>query len=257
MNELIHYSFRCMSLVLFLSALVHIVRTSPLIYSRIGLAKVGWRDWVSDQLLTRFGIECESLMARGMKLTSIVCKYGFAVWSFKHLADLSLIFWILVWVTLLIVETMRKSAQFYIPAKWENVSLKLDSEHFWLINLVLLGVVELHIVGNRPLGLISLVVFYVIFSGESKNTILAAIEDVVSCLLGIVALVFLLNLEVSSLEQLAIFLFLAIVVRALVRATFGRTWIKRKFWWIAQFCLMTSLIIKSMEVLNVWALLNT
>ena len=257
MIDLINYSFSYLLMVLFFSALVHVVRTSPLIYSQIGLTRVGWRDWVADQLITRFGVERESLMARGMKLVSIISKYGFAAWSFRHLEELSLIFWILVWVTLLIVESMRKSAQFYIPAKWENVSLKLDSEHFWLINLVLLGVVELHIPGNRPLGLGSLVIFYIFLAGESKNTLLAALEDIVSTLLGIVALIFLFKINVTTLEDLAQLLFFSTISRAIIRTIFGRTWIKRKFWWIAQFCLMTSLIIKSMEVLNVWSLLSS
>jgi uncharacterized membrane protein HdeD (DUF308 family) len=152
---------------------------------------------------------------------------------------------------------MRKSAQFHIPAKWENVSLKLDSEHFWLINLILLGVVELHIATPRPYGLASLIIFYIMFSGESKNTILAAIEDIVSSLLGIVAFLFLFKLTLQSTGVLAAILAAVVCVRAIVRAILGRTWIKRKFWWIAQFCLMTSLIIKSLEVMGAWTLFTS
>lgn len=256
MTSLLGYSLRFFTMVMSISAVVHVVRTSPLFYSHIGLARVKWRDWLADQVLSRLGIERESFLARLVKVVSIVCKYGIAAWAFKNLENLSLIFWILTWVTLLILEIMRKSAQFHIPAKWENVSLKLDSEHFWLINLILLGVVELHIATPRPYGLASLIFFYIIFSGESKNTILAAIEDIVSSLLGIIAFLFLFKLTLESTEVLAAILAAVVCVRAIVRATLGRTWIKRKFWWIAQFCLMTSLIIKSLEVMGAWTLLT-
>lgn len=255
MTSLSSYSLLFLSMVISLSGLVHVVRTSPLFYSHTGLARIKWRDWLSDQILGRLGIERESLLARFMKIVSIVCRYGISAWAFRNISELSLIFLILTWVTLLVVETMRKSAQFYIPAKWENVSLKLDSEHFWLINLILLGVVELHIPTARPYGLGSLIVFYIMFSGESKNTILAAMEDIVSSLLGIVAITFLFGLNVDSLEILALILTTVVCARAMIRAILGRTWIKRKFWWIAQFCLMTSLIIKSLEVMGVFSLL--
>ena len=66
-------------------------------------------------------------------------KYGVAAWTLYYPQYLSLNFWVLVWVLLLVIELLRKSAQFYIPARWENVSLKLDSEHFWLIHLIILG----------------------------------------------------------------------------------------------------------------------
>ena len=257
MTSLLIYSFSFLAMVLSISTVVHIVRTSPLFYSHVGLARVKWRDWLADQVLSRLGIERESFLARFMKIVSIVTKYGLAAWAFKNLGNLSLIFWILTWVTLLIVEIMRKSAQFHIPAKWENVSLKLDSEHFWLINLILLGVVELHITTPRPYGLASLIVFYIMFSGESKNSILAAIEDIVSSMLGIIAFLFLFKLTLQSTEVLAAILAAVVCTRAIVRAILGRTWIKRKFWWIAQFCLMTSLIIKSLEVMGAWTLFTS
>ncbi len=255
MISLIIYSLSFMTMVLMISLAVHITRTSPLLYSHIGFSRIKWRDWLADQILSRLGIERESFLARVVKIISIVTKYGIAAWAFRNLDRLSLIFWILTWVTLLIVETMRKSAQFYIPAKWENVSLKLDSEHFWLINLILLGVVDLHISSANPYGLGSLIVFYIMFSGESKNTILAALEDIVSSLLGVIAFIFLFKIDISMTETLSIVLVMVVLLRAIVRAILGRTWIKRKFWWIAQFCLMTSLIIKSLEVLGVWTLI--
>jgi len=255
MTSLIYHSTSFFAMVMSVSLVVHIVRTSPLFYSHVGLTRVHWRDWIADQVLSRLGIERESFLARAMKIVATLTKYGMAAWSFKNINKLTLNFWILSWATLLIIETMRKSAQFHIPAKWENVSLKLDSEHFWLINLILIGVVDLNIISSQPLGLGSLLIFYIMFSGESKNTILAATEDIVSSLLAVVALIYLFKVEVNSIEYLGSILISVVCLRAIVRAILGRTWIKRKFWWIAQFCLMTSLIVKSLEVLGVWTLI--
>jgi len=141
--------------------------------------------------------------------------------------------------------------------KWENVSLKLDSEHFWLIHLIVLGTAEMHLGPGKPWGLASLVAFYIMFAGESRNSILAAFEDVASCGWAVVALWFLSGYQFASISEYGLALAGVISLRGLVRFFTGRAWIRRRFWWVAQFCLMTSLIIKALVILNVLAPFNS
>jgi hypothetical protein len=253
MTELTIFSLTFFILIFSISLMIYFLRTSPYTAQGRAFDRISWTEWFAEQIHSRLGIERESFLSRLSKLSALLIKYGVAAWSIVNFEQLSIIFWILIWVTLLVVESMRKAAQFYIPVKWENVSLKLDSEHFWLINLILIGLSEIHLGTSKPYGLMSLVGFYIVFSGESKSTILAAIEDVSSCALAIVAFMFLSNFQPQGLIVFGSFLVVTVSLRGVFRIIMGRTWIKRKFWWIAQFCLMTSLIIKSLVVLDVLA----
>jgi hypothetical protein len=95
------------------------------------------------------------------------------------------------------------------------------------------------------------------FSGESRPSILAAFEDVASCAWAVSAALFLADKNTGSLSEFAIVLALVIGIRGIIRVLLGRSWIRRRFWWIAQFCLMTALIIKSLVILDVLAFFNT
>jgi hypothetical protein len=257
MISISYFSLQFFTMILSLTVIIHIMRTSPIFFSNLGSIKVTWREWIADQITTRFGVEKESIVARIAKIIAILTKYGVAAWAFLNFKSLNLDFWMLVWATLLALETMRKTAQYFIPAKWENVSLKLDSEHFWLINLVLLGVAEMHISTPIPYGLVTLIGFNILFLGESKKTLLAAMEDVSSISLFLIALLGLIKYPNLNFYHLCFAMSFLIVARGFVRTVLGRMWLKRKFWWIAQFCLMTSLIIKSLTVLNVLAPFNS
>jgi hypothetical protein len=196
-------------------------------------------------------------LARFSKITAILVKYGVSAWALYNFDSLSLIFWVLLWSSMLAIESMRKSAQFLIPAKWENVSLKLDSEHFWLINLIVMGMVEIHISHGPNYGLALLVISYIFFAGESRSSILAAVEDVSACAWALIALTFLMGVKSFSIYEFTLFLMFFVLMRGIVRVSLGRVWLRRKFWWVAQFCLMTALIVKSMVVLNAIVIHNT
>ncbi len=257
MTEIQSYSLLFFIFTSSYSVLVYLARTAPFSTSKGGLAKNSWSVWLANQIQSSMGIEREAFLARLSKLVVIVCKYGIAAWTLFFPENLSLRFWVLVWVLLLVVEILRKAAQFYIPVKWENVSLKLDSEHFWLVHLIVLGTAEMQITGSAPWGIASLVGFYLLFAGESKSTILASIEDVASCAWATVALFYLAGIPIENIFKFAVILGIVLIARGIVRLLFGRAWIRRRFWWVAQFCLMTSLIIKSLVVLDVFAIFNS
>lgn len=257
MTDIQIYSLIFFASILVYSLLVYLARTAPFSTSKGGLAKHSWSVWFAQQIQSSMGIEREAFLARLAKLVVIVCKYGIAAWTLFNPESLSLRFWVLVWVLLLVVETLRKAAQFYIPVKWENVSLKLDSEHFWLIHLIVLGTAELQINGSAPWGIATLVGFYLLFAGESKSSILASIEDVASCAWATVALLYLAGTAIDNVVKFGAILGIVLMARGIVRLVFGRAWIRRRFWWVAQFCLMTSLIIKSLVVLDVFSVFNS
>lgn len=257
MSELHVFSLLLCLVVMVITTVIHLMRTSPWTSGRGGLSVSSWRHWFAEQIQLRWGVERESFLARLAKLSVLLVKYGVAGWTLRHSEDLSLLFWVLFWVVLLVLEVMKKTAQFYIPTKWESVSLKLDSEHFWLIHLVLLGSAELQIASSRPWGIMSLTVFYVMFAGESKPSILAALEDVTSCCWALIAISFFAGFPLADFETFAFSLGALVSLRGIVRVMAGRAWLRRRFWWVAQFCLMTSLIIKSLAVMNVWTAFNS
>ena len=92
-----------------------------------------------------------------------------------------------------------------------------------------------------------------VFVGESRPSIISAFEDVASCAWALSALYFILRVGPNNIANFALTLLSILLVRGLIRLFIGRAWIRRRFWWIAQFCLMTSLIVKSLVVLNVFA----
>ena len=257
MSELNYFSLTFFVTVASLSLLVHIIRTSPWTSRHGGLAVRNWPVWLAEQIQGRAGITQESFLSRLARLSALTTKYGVAAWTLYYPQYLSLNFWVLVWVLLLVIELLRKSAQFYIPARWENVSLKLDSEHFWLIHLIILGTAEVQLGGGPPWGIVSLIVFYVMFAGESRPSVLAAFEDVASCGWAVSAVVFLTDRSFGSLIEFAGIMAAVVSVRGIIRVLLGRDWIRRRFWWIAQFCLMTALIIKSLVILNELAIFNS
>jgi hypothetical protein len=257
MNEITLFSLQFFVIISVLALMVHIIRTSPWTSRHGGLEVRSSSIWIAEQIQARAGITHESFLARLARLSTLTTKYGVAAWTVFYPQYLSLNFWVLVWVLLLVLEVLRKSAQFYIPSRWENVSLKLDSEHFWLIHLIILGTAEVQLGGGPPWGIVSLIVFYIMFSGESRPSVLAAFEDVASSGWAVSAIFFLTTKGFTSLLDFALVMVAVVTVRGIVRVILGRTWIRRRFWWIAQFCLMTALIIKSLVVLNVLAFLNS
>lgn len=257
MNNISQFSFLFFVIITGLALMVHVIRTSPWTSRDGGLAVRNWPLWIAEQIQGRAGITHESFLSRLARLSALTTKYGVAAWTVFYPQYLSLNFWVLVWVLLLVLEVLRKSAQFYIPARWENVSLKLDSEHFWLIHLIILGTAEVQLGGGPPWGIVSLIAFYIMFSGESRPSILAAFEDVASCGWAVSAIFFLTTKGFTSLWDFAVVMIAVVAVRGIVRVLLGRAWIRRRFWWIAQFCLMTALIIKSLVVLNVLAFFNS
>lgn len=257
MSELHIFSILLCVVVVLITGLIHLMRTSPWTSGKGGLSVSGWSHWLAEQIQLRWGVERESFLARLAKISVLLVKYGVAGWTLRHSEDLSLLFWVLFWVVLLVLEVMKKTAQFYIPTKWESVSLKLDSEHFWLIHLVLLGSAELQIASDRPWGIMSLAIFYVMFAGESRPSILSALEDVTSCCWALVAICFFAGFPLADFTTFALLLSGLVSLRGVVRVLAGRAWLRRRFWWVAQFCLMTSLIIKSLAVLNVWTAFNS
>jgi len=257
MGEVLRYSLSFCAVVAGVAVLVHLIRTSPVTNTQGGLVSRGWADWFALQLQDRFGVERESFLARLAKLTSIGTRYGVAAWTLLNFRSLSLLFWVLLWVLLLAIELLRKAAQFYVPAKWENVTLKLDPEHFWLIHLIILGSAELQLGGGVPWGLVVLLGCYILFAGESRVSILAALEDVTSCAWGIVAIMFLVGAPQVTLVSFALTLVAVLGARGVVRVIVGRSWLRRRFWWVAQFCFLTSLIVKALVVLDVLASFNS
>ena len=139
MNNIAQFSLQFFVIISGLSLVVHVIRTSPWTSRHGGLAVRSWPIWIAEQIQSRAGISHESFLSRFARLSALTTKYGVAAWTVFYPQYLSLNFWVLVWVLLLVLEVLRKSAQFYIPSRWENVSLKLDSEHFWLIHLIILG----------------------------------------------------------------------------------------------------------------------
>lgn len=256
MTELQIFSLGFFGFIAALTMTVHFGRTSPWTAPASRFSRLTWSLWVAKQIQTRWGVERESLVARSAKISIVLAKYGVSAWAMRHFDDLSLLFWVLFWATLFVLEVLRKTAQFYIPTKWESVTLKLDSEHFWLIHLVILGSAELQIPSSTPWGVTSLVLFYVMFAGESRQSILAALDDVVSCAWALVAMAYLVGAPLTRFGDFLIALSALVIFRSIVRLLAGRAWLRRRFWWVAQFCLMTSLIIKSLAVLDVWSVLN-
>lgn len=257
MSEITQFSLQFFCIVTGLALGIHVIRTSPWTSRHGGLAVRSWPVWIVEQVQGRAGITHESFLARLARLSALTTKYGVAAWTVFYPEYLSLNYWVLVWVLLLVLEVLRKTAQFYIPARWENVSLKLDSEHFWLIHLIILGTAEVQLGGGPPWGIVSLIIFYIMFAGESRPSVLAAFEDVASCGWAVSAICFLTTKGFTSILDFGFVMIVVITVRGVVRVLLGRAWIRRRFWWIAQFCLMTALIIKSLVVLNVLAFLNS
>lgn len=256
MTELQLFSVGFFGLIAALTGVVHIGRTSPWTAPASRFSKITWGLWLANQIQSRWGVERESLIARVAKLALVLAKYGVAAWALRNPGNLSLLFWVLFWAALFVLEVLKKAAQFHIPTKWESVTLKLDSEHFWLIHLVILGSAELQIPSSVPWGVFSLVLFYVMFAGESRPSILAALDDVVSCAWALVAMAYFVGLSLTQFSDFVPVLLALVVLRSIFRLLAGRAWLRRRFWWVAQFCLMTSLIVKSLAVLNVWTALN-
>jgi len=241
------------SCVLALATGVFILRTSPLIQRSGGLSGQQWAEWFALHLREKLDDRSESDLSRIARLITLLTKYGVCVWGIVHFEMLTATFWTLFWVALLLLTLLRKTAQFHAPEKWEHVSLKLDAEHFWLIHLILLGMAEIQIPSVAPLGLITLVGGYVVVNGESGPSLLASFEDVIRVSLGMLALWSLVLPLAPNPNIVHFFTNMAIffLLRGAVRAVLGRDWLKRRFWWIAQFFFLTSLIVKSLVVLNV------
>lgn len=255
MSKVANFSLQFFALALLVSGVVFGFRTSPLLRRYGGLTGPSWGEWWALQIRERLDDESESVLARLARLLILLVKYSVCAWGVLHFRVLSVDFWTLFWATLLVLLLLRKACQFHAPGKWEHVSMKLDAEHFWLIHLVLLGMAESQIVTPTPWGLISLIGCYVVVNGESGPSLLASFEDVIRVSLGVLAFWSLLpNTEAWPNGAASFFAVLSIcmLVRGCVRAALGREWLKQRFWWIAQFCLMTSLIIKSMAVLDVF-----
>jgi hypothetical protein len=257
MSELINFSGAFFLVIGTLAVLLHLFRTSPIRYGFEASPSLSWSSWLAEQIQQRAGIGHESFLARFARLSVLVTKYGVAAWTLFYPQYLSIGFWLLLWVLLLTLEILRKAAQFYIPLRWENVSLKLDSEHFWLIHLLILGTAETQLGGGPAWGLATLIICYMIFAGDSRPSILSAFEDVASCAWALIALNHIFHVDQQGIVHFASVLFAIMILRGLVRLLIGRAWIRRRFWWIAQFCLMTALIVKSLVVLNVLAYFNS
>lgn len=234
---------------------VFLLRTSPLIQRHGGLAGPSWSEWVSFHVREKLDDQTESAPARLARLATLLTKYGVCAWGLAHFDLLTPEFWTLYWVVLLVLLLFRKTCQFYAPGKWEHVSIKLDAEHFWLIHLALLGMAESQIPSSLPYGLITLVTFYVMINGESGASLLASFEDVVRVSIGVLALWSLISPGEENVGAIRFFVVMTLffIGRGAFRATLGRDWLKRRFWWIAQFCFLTSLIVKALAVMNVFS----
>ena len=257
MNNLVEFSLFFFFTITSCSLLVYLVRTSPWTTFQSGASSYNVQLWLAGQIHGRFGVSPEAFLARMARLSALTTKYGVAAWALWTGRALSLNSWVLIWVLLLVIELLRKASQFHMPSRWENTSLKLDSEHFWLIHLILLGTAEVQLHSGEPWGLMCLVLCYLLFGGESRPSILASLEDVASCGWSLVALCFLAGREFSGISEFAMLLFSVVAIRGVVRVVLGRGWLIKRFWWVAQFCLMTSLIVKAMVVLNVLAVFNS
>lgn len=247
------FSLQFFSCLLALSLGVFVLRTSPLVRRHGGLSSQVWGEWISLHLREKLDDLTESDLARLVRLLTLMTKYGVCVWGLLNFEMLTPSFWTLFWAVLLVLTLLRKVAQFQSPEKWEHVSLKLDAEHFWLIHLALLGMAEIQIPSSSPYALMALVATYVVVNGESGPSLLASFEDVVRVSLGVLALWSLATPSEGPLGVVYFFVVMAIffICRGAIRATLGRDWLKRRFWWVAQFCFLTSLIIKALAVLNV------
>lgn len=239
--------------VLLFALAVFLLRASPLMRVSGGLVGTSWGEWIAGLLRHRLGGGQEDQFVRLARLILVLVKYGFWAWGFHHFDVLGIQFWTLVWTLLLVLALLRRQAEFQAPSRWEHVSLKLDAEHFWLIHLALLGTAELYLPSSHPWGLVTLVAFHMLVNGESDPSLLSSFEDVVGVGLSLLALWSLAPKTWLGIPgNAAFFTVLACLLpaRGPVRAALGRDWLRRRFWWIAQFCLMTSLLVKAMAVLN-------
>lgn len=247
------FSVQFFSCVLALSAGVFVLRTSPLFRRHGGLTAQPWSEWAALHLREKLDDLTESDLSRLVRLITLLTKYGVCVWGLLNFSLLTPSFWTLFWAVLLVLTLLRKVAQFQSPEKWEHVSLKLDAEHFWLIHLALLGMAEVQIPSGSPVALMALIGSYVVVNGESGPSLLASFEDVIRVSLGVLALWSLFQPQTMSLTVLFFFSMMAMffIARGAVRAVLGRDWLRRRFWWVAQFCFLTSLILKALAVLDV------
>lgn len=253
MSETLELSLSFFTCVLALAGGVFVLRTSPLVQRSGGLSGSLWGEWVALHLREKLDDRAESDLSRIARLVILATKYGVCVWGLTHFDQLTPTFWTMFWAVLLVLSLLRKTCQFHAPERWEHVSIKLDAEHFWLLHLILLGMAEIQIPSVAPFGLLTLVGSYVIVNGESGPSLLAAFEDVVRVSLGVVALWSLVLPDAGNLNIVHFFTNMAIffVARGAIRATLGRDWLRRRFWWVAQFFFLTSLIVKSLAVLDV------
>lgn len=254
MTNTLEISVQFFCSILFLSSGVFFLRTSPLFQRHGGLVGSSWSEWLSLHIREKLDDQLESPLARLVRLITLLTKYTVCAWGIINFKDLTPSFWTLFWVVILVLSILRKVCQFESPEKWEHVSIKLDAEHFWLIHLSLVGMTEIQIPSRLPYGILSLVCFYIIFNGESGRSFLSAFEDVVRVSLGVLALWSLAGTSISQITVINFFSLMAVffVGRGILRAMLGRDWLRRRFWWISQFCFLTSLIIKSLAVLDVF-----
>lgn len=237
--------------VMGLSMAVFLLRASPLMRATGGLAGTSWSEWIAVVIAQRLRGDGEHALVRWPRLALALAKYGICGWGYFHFSTLDTGFWTLVWALLLVLALLRRQGEFLEPSRWEHVSLKLDAEHFWLIHLCLLGTAELYLPSTVPWGLAVLVAFHMVVNGESGPSLLSAFEDVIGVGLALLALWSMVPVAWIGLPDdfLGVWA-LTMPARGFVRAALGRDWLRRRFWWVAQFCLMTSLLVKAMAVLH-------
>ncbi len=255
MNDLLRFSLQCFGGLLLASVSVFALRVSPLAKTTGGLAAAGWREWWARSRRGWSASEGEHLVVRASRLIALAAEYGVWAWGMLHPGRLDVAFWALLWATLLVLSLLRKCAQFEYPTSWEHLGLKLHSHSFWWIHLALLATVELQLPSGRPWGLLFLLTSHSLVRGSTGHSLLDAFEDVVSVALALLAgLTLAGHAGVVGTPDYWLYLAVLVPVRGAVRALLGREWLAHRFWWVAQFCLMTALGLKAMAVLDVFPL---
>jgi hypothetical protein len=254
MADTVRFSLQCFAGILIGAVAVFALRVSPLVKATGGLAAAGWREWWARSRRGWAAHEGEHLVVRVARLIALCAEYGVWAWGLAHPENLNVPFWALLWATLLVLSLMRKCAQFEYPTHWEHLGLKLHSHSFWWIHLALLATVEIQLPTGRPWALLFLLACHALVRGSTGQSLLDAFEDVVS-----VALALLAGLSLAGLGSMAgtpdYWLMLAALVplRGAVRALLGREWLTHRFWWVAQFCLLSALALKALAVLDVFS----
>lgn len=254
MADLVINSVLFFAITVVLACGMFALRASPIFRMSGGLAGTSWPEWFGSVIRDgRLG-GGESPLPRVARLVLVAIKYGACAWVLFNPMGISVLYWTLLWTVLLVIALLRKLAQIHQPVRWEHLTLKLDDETFWLIHLTLLGTAELQIPNAAPWGLIFLVLAHILVIGRSEASLLASLEDVIGVVLGLFALVTLASPMLPQLDAISLFAIMIIIlpVRGLIRAALGRDWLRHRFWWVAQFCLMTALIIKALVVLDVF-----